>query len=148
MASIAVEHDLPFVCVTAGTRNHFALDLGLDREDPRGSLYAFRDAIERRIDYATVNGRFFVNNVSLGIYATIVQQEGYREAKVDTTKEQIPTLLGRQERPFDLQFTDPDGSEVDGPYLIQVSNNPYTLGATWTSHSGAGWTPAGSESLP
>lgn len=130
VASIAVEHDLPFVCVTAGTRNHFALDLGLDREDPRGSLYAFRDAIERRIDYATVNGRFFVNNVSLGIYATIVQQEGYREAKVDTTKEQIPALLGRQERPFDLQFTDPDGSEVDGPYLIQVSNNPYTLGAT------------------
>ncbi len=130
VASIAVEHDLPFVCVTAGTRNHFAQDLGLDREDPRGSLYAFGDAVERRIDYATVNGRFFVNNVSLGIYATIVQQEGYREAKVDTSKAQLPELLGRQERRFDLQFTDHDGSEVDGPYLIQVSNNPYTLGAT------------------
>ena len=130
VASIAVEHDLPFVCVSAGTRNHFALDLGIDRDDPRLSLHAFRDAIERRIDYATVGDRLFVNNVSLGIYATIVQQEGYRDAKVDTTKAALPEMLGRTQEPFDLQFTEPDGTEVDGAYLIQVSNNPYVLGAT------------------
>ena len=130
VASIAVEHDIPFVCVTAGTRNHFALDLGIDREDPRLSLHAFRDGIERRIDYATVGDRLFVNNVSLGIYATIVQQEGYREAKSETTKAMLPELLGRTEQPFDLQFTEPNGIEVDGAFLIQVSNNPYVLGAT------------------
>jgi diacylglycerol kinase family enzyme len=130
VASIAVEHDLPFVVVSAGTRNHFALDLGINREDPRGSLLAFRDAIERRIDYATVGDRLFVNNVSLGIYASIVQQEGYRDAKVDTTKALLPTMLGRTEEPFDLQFTGPDGAEIDGAYLVQVSNNPYVLGAT------------------
>ncbi len=130
VASIAVEHDLPFVCVSAGTRNHFALDLGIDRDDPRLSLHAFRDAIERRIDYATVGDRLFVNNVSLGVYATIVQQDGYRDAKVDTTKAALPEMLGRAQEPFDLQFTEPDGAEVDGAYLIQVSNNPYVLGAT------------------
>ena len=130
VASIAIEHDLPFVCVSAGTRNHFALDLGIDREDPRLSLHAFRDAIERRIDYATVGDRLFVNNVSLGIYATIVQQEGYREAKSETTRALLPELLGRTQEPFDLQFTEPDGVEVDGAFLIQVSNNPYVLGAT------------------
>jgi diacylglycerol kinase family enzyme len=128
VASIAVEHDLPFVCVTAGTRNHFALDLGIDRDDPRNSVHAFRDAIERRIDYATVNDRFFVNNVSLGIYATIVQQEGYREAKSDTTRGLLPEMLGAHAEPFDLQFTLPDGREIDGAFLIQVSNNPYVLG--------------------
>ena len=95
VASIAVEHDLPFVCVSAGTRNHFALDLGLDRRDPRQSVYAFRDAIERRVDYATVNDRFFVNNVSLGVYATIVQQEGYREAKVGHDEAAAPRAAGR-----------------------------------------------------
>jgi len=116
--------------VSAGTRNHFALDLGIDRDDPRGSLHAFGDAVERRIDYATVGNRLFVNNVSLGIYATIVQQEGYRDAKVDTTKAALPEMLGRAQEPFDLQFTEPDGAEVDGAYLIQVSNNPYVLGAT------------------
>ncbi len=130
VASIAIEHDLPFVCVSAGTRNHFALDLGIDREDPRLSLHAFRDAIERRIDYATVGDRLFVNNVSLGIYATIVQQEGYREAKSETTKSLLPEMLGRTQEPFDLQFTEPSGTEVDGAFLIQVSNNPYVLGAT------------------
>jgi diacylglycerol kinase family enzyme len=130
VASIAIEHDLPFVCVSAGTRNHFALDLGIDREDPRTSLDAFRHAVERRIDYATVGDRLFVNNVSLGIYATIVQQEGYRDAKAETTKALLPEMLGRTEEPFDLQFTEPDGAEVDGAFLIQVSNNPYVLGAT------------------
>ncbi len=130
VASIAIEHDLPFVCVSAGTRNHFALDLGIDREDPRLSLHAFGDGIERRIDYATVGDRLFVNNVSLGIYATIVQQEGYREAKSETTKAMLPEMLGRTQEPFDLQFTGPDGVEVDGAFLIQVSNNPYVLGAT------------------
>jgi diacylglycerol kinase family enzyme len=129
VASIAVECGVPFVCVSAGTRNHFALDLGIDRDDPRNSLYAFRDAIERRIDYATVNGRFFVNNVSLGVYATIVQEDDYRDAKVETTKALLPEMLGKTDKPFDLQFTEADGSEVDGAFLIQVSNNPYVLDA-------------------
>jgi diacylglycerol kinase family enzyme len=128
VASMAVDNRLPFVCVSAGTRNHFALDLGLDREDPRKSVYAFRDAVERRVDYATVNDRFFVNNVSLGVYATIVQEEGYREAKSDTTKQLLPELLGNADAPFDLQFTTADGVEVDGAFLIMVSNNPYVLG--------------------
>ena len=131
VASIAVEHDLPFVCVAAGTRNHFALDLGIDRNDPRRSLGAFRDGIERRVDCATVGDRLFVNNVSLGVYATIVQQEGYREAKAETAKALLPEMLGRTEEPFDLQFTEPDGTAVDGAFLIQVSNNPYVLGATF-----------------
>jgi diacylglycerol kinase family enzyme len=130
IASLAVENNLPFVCVSAGTRNHFALDLGLDREDPRRSVNGFVDAIERRVDYATVNGRFFVNNVSLGVYATIVQQKGYREAKAETTQQLLPELLGRQDEPFDLQFVTPDGTEVDGAFLIMVSNNPYVLGAS------------------
>jgi diacylglycerol kinase family enzyme len=129
VASLSVERDLPFVCVSAGTRNHFALDLGLGRDDPRKSVYAFRDAVERRVDYATVNDRFFVNNVSLGVYATIVQQEGYRDAKAQTTQDLLPALLGRDEA-FDLQFVTPDGLEVDGAFLIMVSNNPYVLGAS------------------
>ncbi len=130
VASLAVQHDLPFVCVSAGTRNHFALDLGLPHDDPRECMPAFRDGVERRVDYATVNDRFFVNNVSLGVYATIVQQPGYREAKADTTKRLLPELLGNQDEPFDLQFTTPDGREVDGAFVVMVSNNPYVLGAS------------------
>ena len=125
VASIAVEHGLPFVCVSAGTRNHFALDLGLPPEDPRASMNAFRDACERAVDYATVNGRVFVNNTSLGVYARVVHEESYRDAKVETTRTLLPVMLGRQAEPFDLQFTTPDGREVDGAILLMVSNNPY-----------------------
>jgi diacylglycerol kinase family enzyme len=130
VASIAVEHDLPFVCISAGTRNHFALDLGLNREDPRQTMDAFRDAVERRVDYATVNGRLFVNNVSLGVYAQIVQEDSYRDAKVETSAEVVRDTLGKQSEPFDLQFTTPSGHEVDGAILVMISNNPYVIGAS------------------
>lgn len=129
VASVAAEHDLPYVCIPAGTRNHFALDLGLDRTDPRTAMYAFRDAEERHVDFATVNDRLFVNNVSLGVYATIVQSDEYRDAKVDITRSMLHELLGRQAEPFDLQYATPDGKQIDGAFLIMVSNNPYVLGA-------------------
>ena len=71
-----------------------------------------------------------MNNVSLGIYATIVQQDGYRDAKAETARALLPEMLGRTDEPFDLQFDEPGGDVVDGAFLIQVSNNPYVLGAT------------------
>ena len=77
-----------------------------------------------------MNGRLFVNNVSLGVYAQIVQEQSYRDAKVETTKILLPEMLGRQSKPFDLQFTTPGGEEVDGAILIMISNNPYVIGAS------------------
>src|SRR5271165_6547283 len=38
VAGVAAEHGIPFLVISAGTRNHFALDLGLDREDPSTCL--------------------------------------------------------------------------------------------------------------
>ena len=94
VASIAAEHDLPFACIPAGTRNHFALDLGVDRDDVVGALDAFVNGGERRIDLAEVNGRVFVNNASLGLYAEAVQREGYRDAKLRTILDTAPDVLG------------------------------------------------------
>ncbi len=128
VASIAIEHDLPFVCVSAGTRNHFALDLGLDRDDPRASMRAFQDRVERRVDFATVNDRLFVNNVSLGIYATIVQSEDYRDNKSEVSMSMAAELLGHQGEGFDLQYSTPDGLDIKDAFLIMVSNNQYVLG--------------------
>lgn len=127
VASVAAEHDVAHVCIPAGTRNHFALDLGLDRDDVVGALDAFAEGVERRIDLAEVNGRVFVNNVSLGVYAKIVQSPEYRDAKRQTTLAMLPQMLGPDAPPFDLHFTGPDGSTVDGAQVVQVSNNPYRL---------------------
>src|SRR4029077_1339160 len=94
VAAIAAEHDLPYICVPAGTRNHFALDLGVDRDDVVGALDAFTTGGERVVDLAEVNGRVFVNNVSLGLYAEAVQKAGYREAKIRTILATAPESLG------------------------------------------------------
>ena len=125
VASVAAERDVPVVIVPAGTRNHLALDLGLDRRDVIGALDAFGDAVERRIDLAEVNGRVFVNNVSLGLYAEIVRSPAYRDAKVETALSALPSMLGPGAEPFALSFTDGTGRRHERAHLIQVSNDPY-----------------------
>jgi len=116
--------------VPAGTRNHLALDLGLDRRDVLAALDAFGEARERCMDLGDVNGRVFVNNVSLGLYASIVRSSEYRDAKVDTALSALPTMLGPGSRPFDLTFNGPRGEHHTGAHLIQISNNPYRRGST------------------
>jgi len=128
VGTVAAEFGLPMVVVPAGTRNHLALDLGLDREDVVGALDAYGEAVEREMDLADVNGHVFVNNVSLGLYAAIVRSPAYRDAKADTTLATLPQVLGPQTEPFDLRFAGPDGAEHGGAHVIQISNNPY--GAT------------------
>jgi diacylglycerol kinase family enzyme len=127
VAGVASEHGLAFVCIPAGTRNHFALDLGIDRDDVVGALDAFTDGHERRVDLARVNGRVFVNNVSFGVYAAIVQSDEYRDAKLGTVAKMLPELLGPDFDPFDFELDGPDAIQECDPDLILVSNNVYKL---------------------
>src|SRR5829696_6585113 len=128
VAAIAAEHGLPYACIPAGTRNHFALDLGVDREDVVGALDAFAGGGEKRVDLAEVNGRVFVNNVSLGLYAEAVQREGYREAKLRTILDTLPDVVGSEGNGLNLRWTGPGGTEHSSGAAILVSNNRYRLG--------------------
>src|SRR5512146_1887467 len=94
VAAVAAAHGIPFVCVPAGTRNHFALDVGVDRHDVAGALDAFIGGVERRIDVAEVNGRMFLNNVSLGVYGDAVRSPAYRAAQVRTLLETAAQVMG------------------------------------------------------
>jgi diacylglycerol kinase family enzyme len=128
VADIARQHDVAFVCVPAGTRNHFALDLGLDRADVTAALDAYGDAVERRVDLALLGDRVFVNNASLGVYATVVQSDAYRDAKLATTAQVMPELLGPGAKRFDLRFTRADGAPARSADVLLVSNGVYRLG--------------------
>src|SRR5579884_2323648 len=128
VAGIAAERGLPYVCVPAGTRNHFALDLGVDRDDVVGALDAFTRGGERVVDLAEINGRVFVNNVSLGVYAEAVQREGYRDAKLRTIADSIPAAVGSDEGALALRFVGPDGRQRTTGSVVLVSNDPYRLG--------------------
>ena len=73
-----------------------------------------------------MNGRVFVNNVSLGLYAEAVQRTGYRDAKIRTLLDTVPDALGPDAKPPRLHWGGPDGDGIGGSVL--VSNNIYRLG--------------------
>jgi diacylglycerol kinase family enzyme len=126
VAAVAAEHDTPLLVISAGTRNHFALDLGLDREDPARCLDALRDGVELRVDLGDVNGRPFVNNVSFGAYAAVVERPEYREEKLRTTLDLLPDLLSTSDG--SEQVTRAGAVTIKGAQALLVSNNPYGTG--------------------
>jgi Diacylglycerol kinase catalytic domain len=128
VAAVVARANVPYACIPAGTRNHFALDLGVDRDDVVGALDAFVDGGERVVDLAEVNGQVFVNNVSVGLYGDAVQQAGYRDAKLRTILDTLPEVAGPDGERQRLQWREPDGSAHDGGLALMVSNNSYRLG--------------------
>jgi diacylglycerol kinase family enzyme len=125
VAGVAIERGLPFVCVPFGTRNHFARDAGLDRDDPVAALDAFVDGEERRVDVGRVGDRVFVNNVSLGLYAKLVhRRERHRRRRAALARLRALALTLR-DRGRTQRFT-VDGRAVRARVLL-VANNPYTL---------------------
>jgi len=126
VAGIAAEHHLPFLVISAGTRNHFALDLGLDREDPATCLAALTDGEELQVDLGIIADRTFVNNASFGAYAEVVRSPAYRDDKRGTTLQMLPDLLnGHQGARLTAQAAD---ARIEAPQALLVSNGPYEMG--------------------
>ena len=119
VADVALERAWPFVVVPFGRRNHLARDLGLDRDDPLAALRAFGGR-QARIDVGRVNGRLFLNNVSLGLYAQLVHEQDGSD-----TLAQLKALGLLLRHPGGL------GVSVDGrnvhARIVVVSNNRYSL---------------------
>jgi diacylglycerol kinase family enzyme len=123
VAGIAAEHNIPLLVISAGTRNHFALDLGLDRDDPSRCLDALTDGVELHIDLGVIGDRPFVNNASFGAYAAIVQSPAYRDDKRRTTTEMLPDLLvGHSGSRLVARA---GNVTIEGPQAVLVSNNVY-----------------------
>jgi diacylglycerol kinase family enzyme len=127
VAEIALELDLPFVCIPFGTRNHFARDLGLDRDDPIGSVAAFQGE-ERRVDLGLVNGSVFLNNVSLGVYAGFVHDPARKTRnRFMAFLRMAPAALGRARRPLALSFDGGESREEHLALVVLVANNDYGM---------------------
>jgi diacylglycerol kinase family enzyme len=123
IADVALERGGAFVCVPYGTRNHFARDLGLDRDDPIAALRAF-DGEERRIDVGRADDRLFLNNVSLGLYARLVhRRERHRRRREAFARLRAWTIVLTSREPLGITI---DGQPVEAP-LVLVANNAYAL---------------------
>jgi diacylglycerol kinase family enzyme len=127
VASVALEHNLPFVCIPFGTRNHFARDLGIDRDDPIGALAAFQGR-EREIDVGAVGERLFLNNVSLGLYASFVHDADRKTRnRLMAFLRMAPAALGRGRSPLDVSFEFEGRRERHAALIVLVANNDYRI---------------------
>jgi diacylglycerol kinase family enzyme len=125
VAAVAIERDLPFACIPFGTRNHFARDIGLDRNDPIAALDALVDGRQMRIDVGRANDRLFLNNVSLGLYAQLVhRREGHRRRRDAFARLRALAILATHRAPLGITI---DGEPVHARVVL-VSNNAYELG--------------------
>jgi diacylglycerol kinase family enzyme len=118
VAAVALERDLPFVCVPFGTYNHFAWDAGIDRDDPLGALRAFAGE-ERRVDVGRIgDDGVFLNTVSFGLYAALVAEE-------DRVGSRLRALARRVIRGGHVRLRI-DGEPVTARIVV-VGNNVYRL---------------------
>src|SRR5215211_6367026 len=129
-AFAAVEDGLPLAVVPLGTLNHFARDLGLDLAHPLCALDAFYAGHERRVDVGRINGRLFINNVSLGVYAQMLGDPGYRQDKLRVAQTKLQAAFFDPELRRALRITPPDEAPLEGVVAMVVSNNPYEF-ARW-----------------
>ena len=130
VAGVAVERDLPLVVVPTGTLNHFARDLGLDLAHPLHALDALYAGHERRIDVGMLNGRHFINNVSLGVYAEMIADPGYRQDKLRVAQTKLQALFFEPGPRRALRITPPEEAPLESVVAVVVSNNPYEF-ARW-----------------
>ena len=123
VAKVAIDRNVPFSCIPSGTRNHFAMDLGLDRSDPTKALQTAFGGVEFKVDVGRIGKKLFLNNVSFGIYADAIAETGYREHKTESLAE----AAGEHVKDPDarLSVVDPDGSVHDDIGVLLASNNPY-----------------------
>ena len=147
VAAAALETGAGFVCVPFGTRNHFAGDAGLDRDDPLAALAAFDAGRVERVDVGKVGGRLFLNNVSLGAYAGLVHRREHHRRRAETlARAKALFAVARKRNRLHARV---DGEEIDARVLL-VGNNRYqldlfTLGARQRLDAGELdlWTAAG-----
>ena len=123
VAKVAIERNVPFSCVPSGTRNHFAMDLGLDRSDPTKALQTAFGGVEFQVDVGRIGKKLFLNNVSFGIYADAIAEAGYREHKTESLAEAAKANV--EDPDAHLSVVDPDGTSHDDIGVLLASNNPY-----------------------
>jgi diacylglycerol kinase family enzyme len=124
VAQAAIDIEAAFVCVPFGTRNHFARDLGLDRDDPMAALPAFVDGVERRVDVGRAGDRLFLNNVSLGVYAGLVHRREHHRRRGEALARMKGLLaVARHRHRLHARV---NGEELEARVIL-VGNNRYEL---------------------
>lgn len=114
--------------IPVGTYNHFAKDLGIP--------LSWREALEivvsgatTPIDTARINERFFVNNISMGLYPELVARREEKGRDYPRWKARLYAAFGTlQKFPHVAVTLDSEHhQEVIRTHVLMISNNSYDL---------------------
>lgn len=129
-AAIAADRDVPLIAVPAGTLNHLARDLGLKTVDD--VVEAVRAGTFVRMDLAMAGDRSFVNTLTFGGYAEVVDERERLEGRVGKWPALLVALVRK------LPSMEPLCIEVDGEeqrvWLAWIGNGRYQpsgFGPSW-----------------
>ena len=120
-AQVLVGGDVPLVPVPAGTRNHFAKDLGIDSVD--AAEEATRTGVRVRIDTGWVNGLVFVNNSSIGLYPKVVARREAHRRRLPKGAAHLVAIWEQLRHGRRMNVT--VGDETYKAWLVFVGNGEY-----------------------
>jgi diacylglycerol kinase family enzyme len=129
VAQAAVGRDVPFGLLPIGTLNHFAKDAGIPL-DLADAVRVIAEGAERRVDVGEVNGRYFLNNSSIGVYPRIVElRHHYESSGLSKWVAALwASLAVLRRRPFLGVRIDVEGEAVvrSTPFVF-IGNNEYRM---------------------
>ena len=118
----------PLGVLPVGTLNHFARDVGVGR-DVQGALRVLAGGYVAPVDVAMVNGRLFLNNSSIGLYARMVEVRHRYESRLGKWRAlaYAAWLVGRRARTTVVTIDSGTTSESVETSMLFVGNNQYEL---------------------
>jgi hypothetical protein len=76
------------------------------------------------VDVGRINGRLFINNVSLGVYAQMLGDPGYRQDKLRVAQTKLQAAFSDPDLRRALRITPPEEAPLESVVAVVVSNNP------------------------
>lgn len=123
-----IHADATLAVIPTGTYNHFAKDLEIPLAWA-GALEVALHGETKAVDVAHVNDRFFVNNLSLGLYPEMVERREAHGRDYPRWKARIYAFYGalRKYRHVTLAVESEGRHELIRTHVFMVSNNSYDL---------------------
>jgi diacylglycerol kinase family enzyme len=114
--------------IPIGTYNHFARDLGIPF-DWRAALEIALGGATKQVDAARANDRFFVNNISMGLYPELVSKREARGRDYPRWKARLFAAYStlRKFPHVAVTLESEHHQEVVRTHVLMVSNNRYDL---------------------
>jgi diacylglycerol kinase family enzyme len=130
LAGLLVGGTMPLGILPLGTLNHFAKDLGLPL-DIEAAIAVIAAGQVRAVDVAEVNGRYFINNSSIGLYAHMLsdrirQQRHFGRGKWAALTLAMLRMLYRFPL-YRLTLSTADGTRQRKTPFAFIGNNKYGL---------------------